>query len=165
MANPINEKIALAVLARMQSITTANSYDFDAVPVRYTPTIAKRGPRYQDHLLVLYEGEETIEPDPPQQDEQKIKAFRADYYIVESESSSTAIDQRLNIGAANIEKAITADTASVHTGPARQWDELASNTFMNGQTRFDPGEGGSQGISIFFNVQYRHDEDDPFTQS
>lgn len=153
MADPISEQIAANVLTRMKNITKANGYEQDLHPVRANRQL---GNQVVDGRAIITEADNDIVGNPPQTMHQRSKVFSVDAYAVLSESDDRAYDTVLNKMEADIEKEIFTDTG---------WSDLAVDTELRGSQRFEEVNGDYVGVTVFFAVQYRTLDHDPYSQS
>ena len=157
MSTPIVEQIALEIVARINEITEANSFNqiLNAVrPTRYGFT----GDSAPIDLNVL-----VVQDDPQEDDEhaadgyQAMKAWVQPFmlvaFVINSDDSTAALDTRLNQVRADIEKKLMED----HTRGGLAWD-----TKMRGSQRFN-SDVARTGITIAIDVMFRTDIADPYT--
>lgn len=156
MADPINEKIALRVVARIGTISIANGYEFDAVVQREDP---QRGNSAADKLLVVIEGDESSSEPETQGSATWNKPFSVVCYAVEDDGSATNLKTRANQMAADVYRAVMIDEF---------WDDgsgivnLALNTFIRPPIQVSPDSGGIYAVMANFDVMYRTSETNPY---
>lgn len=154
---PINEKIALRVKARMDTITTANGYKFNASVLREDP---QRGQSPYDSLLVVYEGDESRDEPETQGSSTWLKPVSVVCHAVETDGASTNLRTRANRMAADVYKAVMTDEF---------WDDgtgagvcLALNTFIRPPIQVPPESGGIHAVEANFDIQYRTSDTNPY---
>lgn len=171
MAVPIVEKIALAIEARLKTVTVANAYEITVADV-LRPTqlgIDEISPR---NLLVVM-----VQVDPRLDDRKRhpldatpegpelihwIQPWAIALFVQTSESADPKepVDTLLNQFRASIEKALVVDPGwgATPTTP------LAYETRLVGAEYFQMTAGGFVGASVIVEVSYRTIESDPYTQ-
>lgn len=150
MSLPIIEQIADAVLTRMKGVKAVAGYNVTLKAERKT----KSGHVTKDMLAIVEQGGADAVEDEAQGWIGFTETFNVWIYSVDSERSDTPIDRRLNIAAADVEKAVMSDP---------QWSNLAINTTLAGRAPVDDIKGQFAGIVITFAVYYRTLENDPYT--
>lgn len=157
---PVTEKIALRVKARMATITEANGYRFDATAAR-EDYLAANSP--SDKLLVVHEEEETRDEPEVYGSATWRKGLSVACYATEQDTSITNLRTRANRMASDVYKAVATDYF---------WDDgtgtstnLALNTFIRPPTMAPADEGGVYCVLANFDIQYRTNEDDPYTSA
>lgn len=148
MGLPIIELIAQNIERTINDVTTGNGYLSTLVAER-----GKRSNRVRDNLVVIHQ----LDPDPidaPQAHLGWRVPFALNGYIVESDSSTTPLDQRANIMWADIVKALRVDVSR---------GQYAYDTEISPPAGF-PDAGPLEGIAINIAIKYRHLENDPTAQ-
>lgn len=155
---PITEKIELRAKARIATITEANGYTFDATAQREDP---QRGQSPVDKLLVVSADDESRDEPEVYGSATWLKPMTVTCYAVEADGSSTNLRARANRMASDVYKAVMTDPF---------WDDgtgtgtcLALNTFIRPPSSVPPPEGGVYAIQANFDIQYRTDENDPYS--
>ena len=155
MATPIVEYIAANLLTTLSGITVANGYDNTVTAER----LVRLGNRVRDKLVVLEQGDTRRSEDVGERDQyQAIGWFQTFYvtcYAIESESSSTAIETRLNSLRSDVEKAVMVDP---HRG------NYAVDTFLVSATRVTDAEAAAEAVVVEIEVYYRVLHTSPYTQ-
>lgn len=157
MATPIVEQIALAIKAKLLTVTTANGYNVTVSEVlRPTRTGVEASP--QSYGIVL------LQEDPTQDDELSYDSnvsvigwnqpFSVTLAIWVSEKSETPIDSLLNTFVADVTKALMDDP---------QWNDLACYSNVTDYSNGKAEDGSWEGVQITYEVKYRVAEDDPYT--
>lgn len=158
MATSVSEQIAAKVQARLQQIDTSDGYETTASQV-HRPTHLNKTFQPKDYTIVIDETGETVTRvyagNPPKLE--SLKQFDVRGILRQSEIDTTALDTLKNQFAADIRKSLT----DVDSGDWRQWDGLAINTIF-GNVEYAENETDSW-LSFQFSVQYRTDENDPYT--
>lgn len=169
MAEPIVEQIAVAIKARLLTITIANNYQVDVAGV-LRPTqlgIDAVAPR---HLMIAMAqldarvDELKSHPLDATPDGRPlvhwIQPWSIACFIQTSESSSSPADTLLNRLRCSVEKALMVD---IGWGPTPT-TPLAYETNIVGVDLFKLTAGGFVGASVIVEVSYRTIEIDPYTQ-
>ena len=118
------ENITENIVGQLRTITTANGYANDASGVvRPNPGL---GHDMQDNLLVVIVGNAEREWDCPEQYCQWLQEYHILCMVVESETSTTSIDARLNSIRADVESALCLQRESQTRGG------LAEDTILQG---------------------------------
>ena len=105
MADSIREKIRDNVMTTLATITTGNGY-------ANTVTVEARkqwGNDPADQKLVLWQLDPTEDSDAPLGDKQWEQPYAVLCFVVESETSSTAIDERINSLIADVQQVLMVD--------------------------------------------------------
>lgn len=161
---PICELITQDVLAAVARVTVGNGYHFTLTVQRWQrPPVAPGA-----FVCVLDEAGDT-EPGPrppftsgmgpgdaPYKTQEWMRRYNVLVYVFDSDLEPTApYDQFVNVLRADVEKAVLSD---------RQRGGLAIDTFPRGDGAFaDANDVG--GVAVMFDVLYRTDEADPYTQA
>ena len=167
MPEPIVEQIAVAIEARLLTITTANGYQVSVAGV-LRPTqlgIDAVAPR---HLMVamaqLDARLDELKPAGRGPDGSPlanwIQPWSIACFIQTSENSTDAADTLLNRLRSSVEKALMVD---IGWGPTPT-TPLATETNIVGVDLFRITAGGFVGASVIVEVSYRTLETDPYTQ-
>lgn len=149
MSVPVIEKIAVAVVDRLNGVKATAGYNVTLRAERKT----KRGHVPKDMLAIVEQGGADVVEDEAEGWAGFTETFNVWIYSVDSERSDTPIDRRLNIAAADVEKAVMSDP---------QWSNLAINTTLSGRDPIDEVKGDFAGIVVRFAVYYRTLENDPY---
>lgn len=154
-AKPIRTRIVDDVVETLAQVTTAAAYGGNLIVERPTPL----GNRLRDNLVLVVGGN-------PQRVEDEAQNFigwtmpvHCVYSARESESSETSIDERLDIAAADIEKALTQDDSNTRGGLAID-TEIGDVDFGNADL-----SGMSGQVVVTVMVYFRHLYGDPYSQS
>lgn len=155
MPTPIIEYIAANVLSTVQAVTAANGYDNTVTGER----LIRTGNRVRDRLVVVEQGDTKRSDLDGDRDQYQaigwVQTFYLTAYVLESESSSTAIETRLNSIRSDLEKAIMAD-------PTR--GNYAVDTFLVGATRVTDDDSAAEGVVVEIEVYYRVLHTNPYAQ-
>lgn len=146
----IKEQITEDVEDTLRGIQTLAGYDSNAIVER-----AKQwGNDPADRKIVLYLG--SCEEIPDNEGALGLKTWTQRYhalcYCVESETSSVPIDTRINSLEADVHRRLMVD-------PHRSG--LAIDTTLRGSNRIIDDGGVVAGVEVIFDVQFRHDWNDP----
>lgn len=168
MANPIVERIAIVLKARLERITVANAFNYTVAGVLRPVRLGKIIPRHLQIVLVQ---------DNPQVNEAESKAsgsgtllgidqpFNILAFLRPSDTDATAIETFINTLEADVRKAIT------NPAVVTLWHEFreADNTRLSITARFEStqyfpeSDGSFDGFVMPLIVTYRTPENDPFT--
>jgi hypothetical protein len=152
MPTSIREQIRDNLMTTLATISTSSGY-------ANTVTVEARqqwGNAPADRKIVLWQLDPTEEQDGPLGYKQWSQPYAAIAYAVESESSSTAIDERINSLVSDIAKVLMVDP---HRG------NLAIDTITGVPENIDDESGALAGVVFNFTVRYRHNETDPTSQT
>ena len=153
MPAPVIEQIAANVLTTLAGVTTVAGYSVTLAPER-----RKKAGNTPAHLkCVIFQGApitDQLTTGAPAGLIYRRTPFVLQVWVIDSEDSSTAIDEKINYVIADIEKALMAD-------PHR--NALAHDTILGEPEIFDEGENGYSGVLIPFEVQHGHLFSDPTT--
>jgi len=151
MTTPIKELIAANLLTAISNVTTGNSYN-QTITGKRALRIDYASVAPDDLTFVL-----------KQDDEEEVvsahnkKTWKQSYtvlcIVVDSDSSTTAVETRINQVEADIRKAVRVDP---------QRDSNALDTIINPSSQLPEGVDFT-GIILNITVHYRHNEDDPYT--
>ncbi len=157
MADPVVEHIAENVKAAINAVTIANGFNQDLTATRPTRLGFADGEGQKD-LTVL-----VVQEDPDEDEESStegnppalawIQPFWLIAYVLDSDSSTDAIDTRKNRVRSDIEKKLAED----RTRGGNAWD-----TRIRAPESFVLGPAAS-GIIVIVDVLYKTSEDDPYT--
>ncbi len=154
MSQPVVEYIVDDIVSVLGTITTVNGYHQDLLPDRPSPSL---GNRLQDCTALVYLGQRTSEDERPQQYSQYLQIVTVRIHVAESEQSDVPIDQRLNLAASDVERALC------ETEAGRQRDGWAIDTWPDSATFLPSTIGSNEGdIEVDFVVQYRTTFGNPY---
>lgn len=162
MAYPVVEQIAQKIVGRLELITEANDYDFDAVVVR-----PKRfgGAKLLDKQIILVQGEEAMDEDNTivgnPVSVARWQEFQIGVVAIGSDYDTDPIETLTNSRAAQAIVAL-ADPEDAGEDWAK-WDGLAIDTDWLATTDFIDQGGSIVGQVIHMNVLYRTPENDPYS--
>jgi len=157
---PLVEDIAEDIRSTIATITIANGYKQDLLPLRPTSNDWRTGtPQINGRVIIVQED--------PDEDEATstggnsgllgwIQPFALVCYVLASDKEETPIDTRTNRVRADLEKALTNGEASRTRGGR------AIDTFVGPPQAFD-ANAGSTGIIVLIIVRYRTKDNDPYT--
>jgi hypothetical protein len=159
--NPVKERIALEVHRRLDRITTARGYAFDAVVSRPT-RIGGWAPK--DKSVVLFQGDcqyiEVTEGNPGLI--HWIQTFGIGVLAIESDTSTNPIHTLINVREAETHRALVTCIPS-ETG-STDWAKFNGMSF---NAEFGDAEDlpfpGFSGTAMRLDVEFRHPENDPYT--
>jgi hypothetical protein len=157
MAYPIIELVTQNVEATLRTVRIANGYNVDLIVEREL----KFGNPLRDKLAVVMQQttERVVQPDIPQDR----VAYRQEYwvqcFVVESEDSSTPIDQRINSVRSDVEKALMVDP---FRGLDSDGNPLAMDTLIKDPIPIVDDQGRWDGVTVVFDVFYRTLYSDPY---
>jgi hypothetical protein len=165
MAKPILEKIADEVLARLQSITIANGYEFDASAV----VMVNRDTNAWDakpRRIIINQTTETENPDHNYPGNPPAVAYDVQFEIT---GYASQLDVKGEVGVLNTNVTDTQMIAAIRKALANNdasgWHTFDGNAFnasFGTSTTVDaPGHDGAQ---VVLTVQYRTSEIDPFVR-
>ncbi len=158
MPTAVTETIALEVVARLQTITTANSYNFDVASVDRPPRNGKQWrPRHRgivvDQKPSVPNEEQSHEGNPP------AMAFDITYeitgFVFLSDESTSTSDSDVS----DMEFAIKESLAEDNNW--HNWDGNAVNSVWGESSYIDDGD--YQGVTVPLIVTYRVSETAPYT--
>lgn len=162
MAYPVVEQIAQKIVGRLELITEANDYDFDAVVER--PTRFK-GWKPTDKHIVLVQGEETIDEENTTVGNPVAVArwqeFQVGVVAINSETDTDPVEMVANCRAAQAMVALS--TPETPGDDWVKWDGLAIDTDWLPMTDFLDQGSSIIGQVLHINVLYRTPENDPYT--
>jgi hypothetical protein len=150
---PVSEQIDLNVIATLEGVTTAGGYAVTLTPVE---RFKVRG-NATDHLkAVVCVGDDSAlsDNDTPQYAQAWTRPYEIVVFVFEPEVTQVSFNTTCNLARASIEKALMQDITR---------GGLAQNTFIRDPQLFCKAIDAS-GITVRFDVQYRTQFDDPFTQ-
>ena len=162
MAYPVVEQIAQKILGRLEKVTEANDYDFDAVPERPTRF---NGWKPLDKHVVLVQGEETLDEENTTVGNPVAVARWQEFLIgvvaKNSDTSTEPVETIANSRAAQVMVALSTPEDSGEDWV--KWDGLAIDTDWLAMTDFVDQGGSIIGQIVRINVLYRTPENDPYT--
>jgi len=157
LQDPVLEQIAAAIKTRLETVTTANGYNYSLAsvirPPRYGPTT------YANLTAVLMQEDPEVMGDDPYLEGNPVRVQFACMFIVylfhlPSDTSTDAVDTVLNRLAADVTKAVMTD---------QTFGGLAlPTTRVMPQQEFIPSQGAGCGVSVPIEVHYRVSELDPY---
>ncbi len=152
MSTPIKEDIAANMLTTLNGVTTGNSYNQTITGIRAL-RIDYANVSPDDLTFILTQGEEEVVETGYGK-----KAWMQHYdvlcIVVDSDSSTTAVETRINQVEADIRKAVRVAPQRGVTG--------VLDTIVNPSSPLPDGVDFT-GVILDISVHYRHDEDDPYT--
>ncbi len=160
MATPIIEQIMTKVVAALQGITTGNGYEQTVSEVYRPKTILGYGTvPNKDLSIQLILGDPTRNEELSRMGNPPLVAWdqplEMNLIYRPSESATSAIELVLNKFWSDVIKAIYADP---------QWGALAINTEISDPQWLISQDDGFVGINATVNLQYRHQENNPYQQ-
>ena len=169
MPEPLVEQIAVAIEARLLTVTIANNYQVEVAGVLRPTQLGIDAIAPRNLLAVMAQLDARL-------DESKAHALDATpdgrplihwiqpwaiaLFVQTSETSSTPADTLLNRFRASVEKALLVDPG----WGASPTTPLAYETRLIGSDLFQLTAGGFVGASVIVEVSYRTLETDPYTQ-
>ena len=151
MADSILEQIATNVLDVLGKITTDNGFENTVTASRHK----QHGNEIADKLVVLFQEDPAKSDAAPQGHIWWVQPFAAACFVLESETSTTAVDSRINSLRSDVERALCLDRNRIG---------LAVDTVIDAPNLIVDDVGGVSGIVVRFSVHYRTLEDDPYSQ-
>lgn len=153
MSDPIVDKIAQDLEARINEITTENGFSENLIALRpkrldfenVTPT---------DKTVLIEQADETKPEEQPYSAIEWIQPFILWALVISSDKSTESINKRINRVRADIQKKLREDVTRGGN---------AIDTILLPSAIFDDGEGFS-GVAVAIAVQYRVNENDPYTK-
>ena len=153
MSVPIKELITLDIEAAINAITVANGFNQNLTAVR---------PRRNDFsdvspvdgIVLIKQADEEKADNPANGTEEWYQPYALMAIVLDSDTATESIDTLLNTVAADIVKKLKED-------PYR--DSNAIDTITLPATEFNDGQGFS-GVAVGVAVQYRTQENDPYTK-
>ncbi len=158
------ERIALDIVLSLKDITTANGYQNSVADVlRPNPGI---GNDVTDRRLIVVQEDPEKDADAPEQYNQWRQHFSILCMVQESETSTTAIDTRLNSLAADVESCLCKSRSTSgspgHGGQTR--GGLAEDTILEARASVPADVSAHDGIVVVnVTVLYRTKYNDPMT--
>lgn len=152
MTTPIKEDIAANLLTAISNVTTGNSYN-QTITGKRALRIDYASVAPDDLTFVLKQDDEEDEPTSGISKKTWIQNYTVLCIVIDSDSSTTAIETRINQVEADIRKAVRVDP---------QRDSNALDTIINPSSQLPEGVDFT-GIILNITVHYRHNEDDPYT--
>lgn len=152
MATSILEQIAEDIKTTINEITTENEFNQNLNAIRPRRIDFLEGFNDLDVLINQVEAEQL---DGPTMCFQWLQFYVLTAFVIDSDTSTTSIDTRLNAVAADIQKKLIEDQTR---------DGLAELTGIDSVTPFDGDPGEPTGIAIKIWVQYLTKDDDPYSQ-
>lgn len=161
--DPIYERLAQAIQAQLETVTTAAGYNQTLVVERCKPNLGNARKRFGAILVQgdrkrINEGDESpTGRNPAYGQDEWWAAFMVVLTALDSETSTDPVDRVMNLMIADTEKALAEDP---------QWGGLAILTEFGDTTQLDSPNPGFNGIeyAIPFAVYYRTLAGDPYTQ-
>jgi hypothetical protein len=161
MADPIIEKIAQDVLAIIQTATITNGYNANYTVERRN----QRADAEKDNHVIIHQMYVDSLQDNAGDDVVGGRTYRQTFwlhtYVVESEGSSTPIDNRINIARSDIEKVMLSDPQFLDSARLTPSGTVIDTRIMPPETWDDPRY---EGITVVVEVQYRTAYEDPFKE-
>ena len=157
MSNPVLETIALNIQAAVAAITESAGFNQDLECVRPTRLAFEGDAAPKDGRVVLLQLDPTIdeenslEANPPRT--AWLQPFALVAFVINDDTTTTALDIRLNQVRSDIEKKLMADQT-------RGGNAIA--TYIAAPERF-AADSGETGIIVRADVLYRTEDDDPYT--
>ena len=159
MATAVSEQIAVVVKTRLALITTANGYE-NTVSSVDRPTV-KGVPSPEDYQIVLTQGDIIRNAEHSKPGSPPATAWDMPFVIPAilrpSEEDTTASDTLKNQFWGDVIKAITNAT------PWHTFGGLAFNAMYGDVRNYQADDGSSAGFQLDLLVQFRTDENNPFT--
>jgi hypothetical protein len=152
MSNPIIELIAVDIETAINAITTAAGYNQTLTAVR--PKRSDFAKAAWNDLTVLISQVEPEELAPEMGYKRWRQFFILTCIVIDSDTAETAIDTRLNRVVADITKKLCADIRR---------SNLADDTNIHSPVPFVDDESAMSRIAIQISVDYRTQENDPYT--
>lgn len=155
MSTPIIEQIAVKLEEAINAITQANGFNYDLTAVR-PKRIHLEGDINTDGTVII-EQESAAREQMTGDTITWLQAFTLQALVIDSDTTTEAIDTRLNKIRADIEKQLTSSTYQTCGG-------LAEGLLLKAPEKFiaDPQMSG---IAVNFDVLYTTSYDDPYTQA
>jgi hypothetical protein len=150
VAYPIVELITADLVETIGQISVLSGYNTTPIVERQK----RSGNIPRDQLVVVHQGDPTPE-ESSHGHSTWLQPYVITCYVIESETSSTPIDQRVNFIRCDVEKAVMADH---HRG------NLAIDTIIGKPELFDAKDGSFYGVDVHLSVRYRTIRDDPYRQ-
>lgn len=144
MPTPIVETIRLNVISTLEGITVAGGYN-NTVTVQ---AFKRAGNTPADRLIVVEQMDpsETPESERSQQHHEWSQPFRLTAYLIESETSATAIDASINGLVTDIHKRMLVDTGR---------GGIANDTFVGPPEYGEDASGGYAAVQLEVRCVYR----------
>lgn len=159
MSYPVIEQIAQKLKARLETITVANGYNQTVCSVVRPTRTGGFSP--SDKLIVLQQGDGVRDEENDYAGNPNaiawMQPFIVQLYVRPSDRDITPVDTIINVFAADAIKAIGSPN-NWHT-----WDGLAFNTFIRDPQSFAESQGEHEGVELQIDVNYRVNENDPYT--
>jgi hypothetical protein len=155
MSNPIVEQIAVKLEEAINAITEANGFNYDLTAVR-PKRIHLEGDLNTDRTVII-EQESAALHQRTGQTISWLQAFTLQALVIDSDTTTEAIDTRLNKIRADIEKQLTSSSYQTCGG-------LAEGILLKAPEKFI-AEPRLSGIAVNIDVLYTTDCDDPYTQA
>lgn len=151
MAYPTVELISQNICDTLQQISVLTGHNTTPIVERQK----RSGNTPRDMLVVVHQGDPTPE-ETSHGHSTWLQPYVISCFVIESETSNTPIDQRVNFIRCDVEKAIMAD---IHRG------NLAMDTILTKPEMFDAKDGSFSGVDVHLSVRYRTLRDNPYAQS
>jgi len=151
MTEPIIERIAAAMLARLATISEANGYSADLAE---PPSRPKRNPPItpKHRQIIVLQGTRTPVAGAQGWDTW-LQPLQIHCLLRPADTDPTAADTHVNRLVSEVEKCLHAD---------QSWATLAEHWEITGPDPL-PEDLGLDGATLTVNVQYRHLHGDPYT--
>lgn len=164
MAEPIVERIAQALVSRLQKITTSNNYQQTVEVERPKSSQRKIIPRNNLVVVLQDDLQEDAENDVDGNTYWRtwVQPFMVCVFAMPPEDDKLPIEQRINRLLADVIIAI-GDTASGDAYPWDQWSGLAIQSRIRPWTLFQLDDGAIDGAELFVEISFRTPENDPYT--
>lgn len=146
---PVIELITQNVVDTLAGVRVASGYHVDLIAERRV----RSGNRERDGLAVVLQGDPEKVDDAPEGRVAWRQRYAVVCYVVESETSTRPIDQRINLTRSDVEKALMVD----FTRGGNAYDTVIQEPEL-----FDDPEGRWDGVVVYFDVLYRTTHDDPY---
>lgn len=162
MAYPVVEQIAQKLFGRLELVTVANGYDYDATVKRPTRF---GGWKALDKEIVMVQGEESMDEENTTVGNPvsvaRWQEFQVGVVAINSEFDTDPVETIANCRAAQVMVAIATPEDAGEDWV--KWDGLAIDTDWLPMTDFIDQGGSIVGQVIHINVLYRTPENDPYT--
>ena len=151
-ATCVLERIALALKAKLETLVTSG-----VAAAVYRPQRGGRTPPKAHKQIILVQ-ETPTQQKAPHGFTQWAQPFRADLLVIPDDTDTTAVDSTVNEFRAKVEKALLTDPQFATTAFAG----AVIDTAIKDAIPFDPSEK-LDGVSVVFEVAYRHRRADPYS--
>jgi hypothetical protein len=150
MSYPIVELISQNVVDVLSRVAESTGYNGTLIVERQK----RSGNIPRDRLVVVHQ-DDPIPLDGAHGHTTWNQPYVVTCYVIESETSDTPIDQRVNFIRSDVEKAVMEDVTR---------GGYAILTSLEKPELFDAKDGSFFGIDVHFTVTYRTIQDDPYVQ-